>query len=238
MGRDGLDRPWAAALVLSALMLACSSSVRAETPSERCAEVRGKGESGLPLPYQPKASDDLVHLRVAGTRYAIPENYFRYPVLGCDTEENGFLLRVLLPTFEGWTKENDEAIQGSRDTPNMGMNILLEIVPGDMKLTFLAFARGADSAGDHPTWDGLLKTKNASGDDVFFAREHGAVTFLMVCNTVEQLPYPGCTQHFRYRGAKVEATFRRRMLHEWRTIQERTIRLLDGFVEAVNKRGE
>jgi hypothetical protein len=225
----------ACAAAVALLMLGSAGLGAPELP-QRCRDEAERGGGSLPLPYRPTASKDLVHLRVAGTRYAIPANYFRYPPIGCDTEERAFLLRVLLPTFEGWTTENKEAIEGARGKPWMGMNILLRALPDpSMMRAFVAYARGADPAGDYPYWRGLLQTKNVTGDDVFFRRENGKITFLMTCKTVEQVNYPTCTQHFPYRGARVLLRFARTILDDWNETREGTVTLLDRFVAAASR---
>lgn len=226
---------WAIALSVASITFA-----DAQVLPERCWKAAERAESGLPLPYDPTASEELVYLRIAGVRYAIPENYFRDPPIGCDTEERALLLRVLLPNFEGWSLEKDEQFVGSPGEPRMWMNILLVSVPRpNMDGRFQAFARGADPGGDHPVWDGLLHTKNRHGDDVYFTRERGRVTFLMVCSTMQRFPFPSCQQHSIYRGAPVQATFGREHLASWRDIRQGTEDLLDAFVRnASSKPGE
>jgi hypothetical protein len=122
---------------LAVLAAAFAASTQAEELSKRCQQRTAFARKNLPLPYLPQDSQTIVYLRVAGVRYAIPANYFRYPPIGCDTEEGGFLLRVLLPTFEGWTKKNRKAIEGFG-----GMNILANVLPTEgMSRVFCPSAR-------------------------------------------------------------------------------------------------
>ena len=228
-------RGCAALLVLLAFLITPAQAQAQDLP-ERCREAAELAKRNVPLPYLPQDSRELVYLRVAGVRYAIPANYFRYPPIGCDTEEGVFLLRVLLPTFEGWTEENRDEIEGTAGKPSMWMNILANTLPeGGMVRVFRAHARGVDPAGDYPLWEGLLRTKNARGEEVFFSRKDEAVTFLMTCKTVAMVNYPGCQQHFPYRGAVIQLSFRRPHLDNWRTIWTRTVKLLDGFVQSASE---
>lgn len=211
------------------------------TPSydtERCKRAEEFAKQNIPVPYLPTEGTEDVFLRVNGARYAIPANYFRYPPIGCDTEEDGFLLRVLLPGFEGYSEENKEAMsQGGAD--RVFMNILLHVTNNpDMKRSFKAFARDVDFEGDHPIWQGLFHAKNWdgrartwSGDDVYFLRDDGNVVFFSVCRSIEKVPFPGCRYYFRYRGAFATLSFGRKQMAEWKEIHSGTISLLDRFFE-------
>ena len=230
-----------AALLGVVLVAAFAAACEREEASDRCVRETDQAKSIGPIPYNPTASQKLVYLRGGGDRYAIPRNYFRVPSKGCDTEEHDLLLRVLLPTFEDWSKEKDKAFQGTPGQPWMGMNILLSEAT---KRNFLNgilrnYAPNADPIGNYPTWDGLLVAKGGDGEDVFFDHENGAVTFVMVCKTIEQVPYPTCSQISEYRGDFLKTTFQRTNLANWRAIRDGTIKLLDRFAaEASTQKAE
>jgi hypothetical protein len=215
--------------VCVALVCLFFTSVPAQSQPD-CRDAAVRPGRALPAPYRPTDSKDIVYLRVAGTRYAIPRNYFRYPPIGCDTEESGFLLRVLLPTFEGWLKEKDRQFRGSPGEPREWMNILLQVIPdAAMQRAFAAYARGVDPDGDYPLWDGLLATTNQYGEDVYFSRDSKDVDFLMVCKTGGQVRFPFCQEHFRYRGAMLKLSFARQLISSWHSIRAGTVTLLDAF---------
>lgn len=205
---------------------------------DRCEQAMEGVESALPLPYMPNNSTEPVFLRVSGTRYAIPGNYFRYPPIGCDTEEGGFLLRVLLPTFEGWTRENREQMERRDGGPQMSMNVLLDATPpgrepdADLLRAFRAYARGADPFGDYPVENGFFRTTNDRGDDIFFKREGTAVSLLIDCDPQRPPPRnPQCAQSSWYRDSKLKITYARIHLSQSEEIQRGTEALLDAFVE-------
>lgn len=186
----------------------------------------------MPLPFTPSGSKETVLLRVAGVRYAIPANYLRYPVLGCDTEESGFLLRTILPTMEGYSKE--KAAYFSRAVNGVSYWTSIHVSrfdPGEsMNRNFSAYARGADRLGDHPTWQGLLQTKDDRGDDIFYARDDSGNVMLMIdCGTQERVPYPSCRLLFPFRGSEVAIIFARPWLEDWRSVQASTEALLNRF---------
>ena len=198
--------------------------------SERCKQAEALAKQPIPLPYDPTQSTEDIFLRVNGVRYAIPANFFRYPPIGCDAEETDFLLRVLLPDFEGYSADNREAMTRG-GTARMHMNIHLNgRVQPDMKRTFSVFARDVDPNGAYPTWRGLYQAKNWYGHDVYFERQNGKILFLMVCKTKDQVSHPSCRQFFPYAGATVRQHFSRNRQENWREIRAGTIRLLDRFV--------
>lgn len=203
--------------------------------SERCRKAAKLAKQPVPLPYNPTDSTTDVFLRIKGVRYAIPANYFRYPPVGCDTEETGFLLRVLLPEFEGYTKQNSGLMEGGGNK-RKHMNILLRgKVNPDMKSTFQAYARDVDPKGRYPTWQGLYQAKNWYGDDVYFERDGGRITFIMNCKPERPNRYPSCKQHFPYRGAVIQQTFSRTLKEDWKEIRAGAVKMLDRFVRNANE---
>ncbi|WP_424933449.1 hypothetical protein [Amaricoccus macauensis] len=207
-------------------------------PNDRCEQAAEAAESALPLPYMPNKSFDPVFLRVSGTRYAIPGNYFRYPPIGCDTEEGGFLLRVLLPTFEGWTRENREQMEGRDGGPQMTMNVLLNATrPGlepdaDLLHAFGVYAKGADPFGHYPVENGFFRTNSDRGSDIFFKREGSVVSLLIDCSP-KQPPFrnPQCAQFSWYRDSTLKITYARIHLSKSEEIQRGAEAMLDAFVE-------
>jgi hypothetical protein len=204
----------------------------------RCRRATELAAKNIPLPYIPSDAAEDVYLRVKGVRFAIPANYFRYPPIGCDTEERGFLLRVLLPDYEGFSPENEVAMtEGGLD--RMQMNILLQPGPRpDLVTTFGALARGVDPDGKYPTWQGLYQSENQYNDDIYFERDEGRVTFLMTCSRLETANFPICKQYFSYQGSVIGQHFGRTLLDNWREIRDGTIRLLDRFVASAARNYE
>jgi hypothetical protein len=119
-------------------------------------------------------STEIVRVNVKGTRFAIPRNYFRHPPKPCG-ENEGFLLRVLLPEMEPATPENEPRLYGSDVTGSWGqrVQILYETRPrDDLDRAFRIFAPGIDPAAPSLSWKGLAQgqIQRALGPtDIFFS---------------------------------------------------------------------
>lgn len=204
---------------------------------ERCspeAIERAREAGRMPLPYLPTRAEEPLYLRVKGVRFAIPANYFRYPAIGCDVEEDGFLLRVLLPDLAPYDGTNKARLDGVPGEGWDGMNVLLtrEFIP-DMErllsIAILAKVEGEVEADLEP-WNGLSRTRDLWGNDVYFARdEEGDVSLILECGTQETARYPHCEQYSLYEGMVLKLGYSRRHLENWRSIQTKVERMLDGF---------
>lgn len=209
---------------------------RAQYDEKRCQRAAELAERGIPLPYNPTSSTELVYLRVAGVRYAIPANYFRYPPVGCDSEEGSLLLRVRLPDFEPSSVIHRNAIRGASPLPRMFMNLHLKYIAGlDMDRIFSIYARGVDPLGEHHVWDTLSWARQQldhpynQKNDIFFHEEGGRVAFFLRCGTRSTQHFLMCSQFMEYRGALLTLDFGREHLGDWREFQNRSINLFDIF---------
>jgi hypothetical protein len=213
-----------------------------DAPSDDCqASAAGEAYRNLPAPYAPGPSTAIVHVRVGGQNFYVPQNYFRHPAIGCGAEEQGFLLRVLLPDMEGYTAANADEIEGV-DKPGWGrrMNILVQALEGArdyMRFVFHPFSGGVDPNGTYPTQYGLLHARSnrvRSGPphteiDVFFPEGVETARHFIVCAAVEAVPSPGCAHHFFYLGLQTKVTYGRDHLPQWREIETKVRSLLDQF---------
>lgn len=209
-----------------------------EARSDDCqASTAGEAYRNLPAPYAPGPGTAIVHVRVGGQDFYVPQNYFRHPAIGCGAEEQGFLLRVLLPDMEGYTTANADEIEGV-DKPGWRrrMNILVQAFNRLRDFTRL-LADGAAPTANYPTQYGLLYARSNRIDgggprtetDVFFQYDDGTVKRFILCDAETAVPFPGCAHQFLYRGLRVQATYGRTYLSQWRDVEDKVRSLLDRF---------
>lgn len=233
-------------IILAAFILSNVSTQPSE--NERCAAFVA-GEAERPLfapPWGEGASETLIRMSVAGTRYAIPGDYFRHPPYGCDMPEPGFLLRVIIHDLAPFAS-NLERAQSSYDT----MNILLQQMPrissvsGEPIFYMRNVLRGADAnshrdrIGNSSDWDGIHHAKHDLDTDVYFDLDEQDEPILIIrCGLYGKIgddhpgtvPFPVCGMYYPRGGAFIKLSFSRDHLHRWREIKSDTEAFLDGFV--------
>jgi hypothetical protein len=198
------------------------------------------GSTSAGPPKAPEIRTDPVVTRIHGVPLAIPRNHFIYPPSGKD--ENDALIQALLPDMAGATPENRQefwSIGGGQRRKLMMLLAAIEMV--DLRGYMRTYAPGAEPTRDRPMVHGLHHVESYATRrlvDVFYELADGEPTFVIQCDGVGAVPYPGCSTLIRFEGIPVQIRFDRRHLPEWRSVELKVRALLQSFKDAAKPRND
>jgi len=204
-------------------------------------DQRGLAFRNLPAPGR-TTDRAIVHTRIAGRDFFIPKNYFRHPQIGCGVEQDAMLLRVLLPDLLPYSSETAAEFDTA---PGWGrrMNIL---ATRQTKLVALGKVIDIYTRGDpgERSFDSSLglhfvpSPRHGRVDRVYLASEGAKIAVVIGCDaTIPDPSYtrprsPACAHHFEHDGLRIEATYSRTFVSQWREIETAIKALLDRFERA------
>ena len=197
----------------------------------------------LPRPPRGALSTDLVLLRIAGVRYAIPENYFVFPPVGCDADAEDFLIRATYPGLEGATPETLDLFSGSLNDRTLQILVSASRQTGHVSGFMLFFHAKDDPGVDDGSIYGLERRRYTSEPD-WVSTEHVAlyrksgdeVTDYIACRRHrESGEYRTCKIFLLEHNAQIQTLFPPKFLSEWQEIKQSVLTLLDRFIRSASK---
>lgn len=207
--------------------------------SRDCAAIADEGSHAV-LPPTVTLSTEAVPLRVNGVRYAVPANYFRYPAIGCDTEEEGMLFRATYPGLQGATEETRQWFDSGLNTQTL--QILVKRQKNSMKLEgFLAGFKATHQPPDlmetiteefgmtHVRRTADRVYHKIDGDAFYRTNGDGAITDFIRCNRRRNGEISTCKIIVLLDHAQVQITFFPENLPEWEKIRQGVLSLLENF---------
>ncbi len=183
-----------------------------------------------------------IQIQIGDAEYAIPANYFDLqPNPACRSERA--LFNVIFPDITPRTKENSREIDFGVGHDHKGGGILLSYhssnepeynQEGSLRRIFSSrlenlisyeifhneygLTRHTPKQGTLPWW----------GDELYVDHEKIPKRFLR-CSMVDTVPVPVCSFYFYNKKLLVKASFNRKLLPEWETIEDNINKALDGF---------
>lgn len=192
------------------------------------------------LPPIAMLSTEPVPLRINGVRYAVPGNYFRYPALGCDTEEDGMLLRATYPGLQGATEEtrkwfdsglNRQTLQilVNRQKNSTKLEGLLSLFKDMHSPPNLTETITEEFGMTHVRRTADRGYRKSDGDAFYRTDENGAITDFIRCNRRRTGEISTCKIIVLLDHAQVLITFFPENLPQWEVIQQAVLGLLESF---------
>jgi hypothetical protein len=194
------------------------------------AVTAGNGRGALPQ-FIETTDTTPVTVRIAGHTFVIPLNYFRHPPRRDGGEDDGFLLRVLLPDLEPYTAENAEAFR----EPGFGrkMNILLHderiVRPLNEILRSPHFGTTELSQPSLAT-HGLAHGINEKGEDIYASYNSGELVAVLRCQRLQPQRSPPCEHYFGWKSFDVRVHYHLDYYPNWKLIQNKVENLLSSFL--------
>lgn len=192
------------------------------------------------LPPIANMSTVALPLRLNGVRYAVPANYFRYPAIGCDTEEDGMLLRATYPGLQGATEETREWFDGGLNKQTL--QILVSLQKNRTKLegflSMFEYQHGPPNLTETITKEfGMTHVRRTAdrvyhkwdGDAFYRTNEIGAITDFIRCDRRRTGEISTCKIIVLLDHAQVQITFFPEYLPKWEAIQRAGLGLLESF---------
>lgn len=190
------------------------------------------------LPPVSTLSNEKVHLRVNGIRYEVPGNYFRYPPIGCDTEE-GMLLRATYPGLQGATKD-------TRKWFDEGLNphMLQILVKGEKNSTMLEGLLGffqdrfpppnltetiTEEFGMTHVRRTTDRVYHKPSGNAFYRTEDGKITDFIRCMRRKNGEISTCELIVLLDHAQIQIRFFPKFLPEWQGVQKAGLTLFESF---------
>jgi len=184
----------------------------------------------------------IVHTRIAGRDYGIPKNYFRHPQIGCGVEQDGMLLRVLLPDLLPYSRE----IAAEFDTAPGWSRRMSILAKRQAKRVALEQVIAISTRGDpgERNFDPSLglhfvpALRHGRVDRVYLTTEDTKITVVIGCDaTIPDSSFipptsPACAHHFEHGGLRVKAMYSRTFASQWREIETSIKALLERFGRA------
>lgn len=208
--------------------------------SRDCSAVTDGNALPVILPAIANMSTEPVPLRVNGVRYAVPANYFRYPAIGCDTEEDGMLLRATYPGLQGATEETRKWFDGglNRQTLQILVNRQKNSTKLEGFLSMFEYMHGPPDLTETITEEfGMTHVRRTAdrvyrkndGDAFYRTDEDGAITDFIRCTRRRTGEISTCKIIVLLDHAQVQITFFPENLPQWERIQQAVLGLLESF---------
>ena len=226
MSRGGRTRIWLGVVTVVLLL-------GAAWPSENAPPA---GSHAIAPVVMETTETTPVEVRVRGHLFVIPLNYFRYPPRRDGSEDDGFLLRALLPDLEPYMSDN--APEFGRPGSGRKINILLHDGRTNRPLDELVeiYLEGTKpSAHTEATYGlahGVARGTSRALGDIFVHTRDGEVDTLIVCNPALPDRAAACRHLFSWRVFDIDMHYAREMLPQWYSIQKNTEALLSKFLRS------
>lgn len=170
----------------------------------------------------------------------VPGNYFSYPAIGCDTEEDGMLLRATYPGLQGATEETRQWFDSglNRQTLQILVNRQKNSTRLEGFLSMFEYMHGPPNLTETVTEEfGMTHVRRTAdrvyrkndGDAFYRADENGAITDFIRCNRRRAGEISTCKSIVLLDHAQVQITFFPERLPEWEKIQQAVVGLLKSF---------
>lgn len=228
-------------LLFSGLLLALIVGRSVQLPAvgqQDCSVPSARGgtspaETATTIPTYP------VRVTVNGIRFVIPRNYFDYPPRGCDTAQPAFLLRALLPNFDGYSVDTDREFRIGGGLGRVVSILVQNVIQSrtasgepDLEGFLVIWARPAAQLN----WssDKVYGLETASYQrsvkwEIYLQREQQAVTHVMKCASGDSVRFPYCESISFFKGTQVVYYFDRARLADWKAIRDGVVSLLERF---------
>jgi hypothetical protein len=177
-----------------------------------------------------------IHIRLSGRDYFVPANYFD-AVIRRGLDQRDILLVALLPSLETRTHENwDEFMK----VPGFGRRVHMLIETVERPATVLGAMLqkseymsgpletvGTENNVEHRVPVGVGRF--GFRQEVFVARQEDRLVAVIECARDGDVRSPGCQQYFMADDLLIKATYSKKFLQNWRSIQESVTALLQRY---------